>query len=31
MPDLYFYRETTDIYGTGVFVVDSFTGLAAGV
>jgi hypothetical protein len=39
MPDLYFYRETTDTYyrettdtyGFGVFVVDSFTGSAAGV
>jgi hypothetical protein len=31
MPDLYFYRETTDTYGTGVFILGSFTGSAIGV
>jgi hypothetical protein len=32
MSDLYFfYRETTDTYETGLFVVDSFTGSAVGV
>jgi hypothetical protein len=32
MTDLYFHRETTDTYGTGIFIVGrSFTCLAASV
>jgi hypothetical protein len=31
MPNLYFYRETTDTYGIGVVAVDNFTSSAAGV